>query len=70
MSPQNMSPGTPKDWLLRAKSNLIRARNLPEEAGFFLEDACFDAQQSVEKALETILVFLDVHFPFTLHLRW
>lgn len=65
MSPQNTNPGTPEDWLLRAKSNLIRARNLPDEAGFLLEDACFDTQQSVEKSLKAILVYLDVRFPFT-----
>jgi len=65
MSPPNMNPGSPDNWLLRAKSNLIRARNLPDEAGFFLEDACFDAQQLVEKSLKAVLVHLDVHFPLT-----
>ncbi|MBT4140069.1 MAG: HEPN domain-containing protein [Candidatus Latescibacteria bacterium] len=65
MLPQNFNPGSPEEWLARSKSNLVRARNIPDEPGFLLEDACFDAQQSVEKALKAIFVHLKVPFPFT-----
>jgi len=42
--------GMPVEWLRRAKSNLIRAKQ-PKPGGVFWEDLCFDAQQAVEKAL-------------------
>ena len=39
----------PSEWVSRAKSNLIRAKNrIP---GVYLEDLCFDAQQAAEKAI-------------------
>jgi hypothetical protein len=43
--------GSSEDWLKRAKSNLIRARQ-PKPDEVFWEDYCFDAQQAVEKALK------------------
>ena len=39
--------GSPKGWLKRAKSNLIRAKQ-PKHEEVFWEDLCFDAQQAVE----------------------
>ena len=35
--------GSPNEWLQRAKSNLIRAKQ-PKHEGVFWEDYCFDAQ--------------------------
>jgi HEPN domain-containing protein len=54
----------PAEWLRRAKSNLVRAKEdirLPEVAK---EDLCFDAQQAAEKAVKAVLVHLGVHFPY------
>ncbi|MFT5365634.1 MAG: HEPN domain-containing protein [Candidatus Latescibacterota bacterium] len=65
MSPQSFNPGSSEEWLARAKSNLVRARNIPDDPDFLLEDACFDAQQSAEKALKAVFVHLKVAFPFT-----
>jgi len=56
-------PDDPEEWLNRAKSNLIRARqNHPD---VYLEDLCFDAQQAAEKAIKAILIHLNVDFPYT-----
>jgi HEPN domain-containing protein len=46
-------PGTPQDWLIRAKSDLAFALlPLPESA--FYEELCFHAQQAAEKALKSV----------------
>jgi len=55
--------GTPVEWLERAKSNLIRAKQ-PKPEGVFWEDLCFDTQQAVEKALKDMLVFYGIPFRF------
>lgn len=65
MSPNSAKPGSAGDWLARAQSNLIRARNLPPEPGFFLHDACFDAQQAAEKAIKAVLTHLEIGFAYT-----
>ena len=46
-------PGSPQDWLARAKSDLTLAR-LPLPEGAFYEDLCFHAQQAAEKALKGV----------------
>ncbi len=59
------SPANPQEWLRRAKSNLIQARegrHLPE---VYLEDLCFQAQQAAEKALKGVLIALGIRFPYT-----
>jgi len=53
MPPNRPVPGSPHDWLARAKSDLILARQpLPE--GAFYEDLCFHAQQAAEKAIKAV----------------
>ncbi len=54
-----------KQWLIKAKSNLERAKagKVAEEVLF--EDLCFDCQQAVEKALKAWMVHLDIVFPWT-----
>jgi HEPN domain-containing protein len=47
------APGTPQDWLARAKGDLAFAR-LPLPAGALYEDLCFHAQQAAEKALKAV----------------
>jgi len=63
MQDERYDPGTPYDWLRRAKSNLIRAR-LPKHEEVFWEDYCFDAQQATEKALKGLLLFHKIPFRF------
>ncbi len=53
----------PREWMNRARSNLIRARTrIPET---YLEDLCFDAQQAAEKALKAVLIAREFAFPYT-----
>ncbi len=55
--------GTPHDWLKRAKSNLIRAKQ-PKPEEVLWEDLCFDTQQAAEKALKAVLVTRRIPFRF------
>ena len=52
------------DWLKRAKSNLERVKAGKTSEDLLYEDLCFDAQQRVEKSLKSLLVNLDVEFPW------
>ena len=56
------SPDDPREWLNRARSNLVRARQ--REAEVYLEDLCFDAQQAAEKAIKAVLVARRIDFPY------
>ena len=64
MPPEGGSPGDPREWLRRARSNLARSQGLVTPDMLF-EDACFDAQQAVEKALKALLVLRGVQVPRT-----
>ena len=55
--------GTPYDWLRRAKSNLIRAKQ-PKPEEVLWEDLCFDTQQAAEKALKAVLLARKIPFRF------
>jgi len=55
--------GSSGDWLKRAKSNLIRARQ-PKPDEVFWEDYCFDVQQAAEKALKALLIHRQIVFRF------
>jgi HEPN domain-containing protein len=57
-------PGSPQDWLARAKSDLILAR-LPLPEGAFYEDLCFHAQQAAEKAIKAVYQFHGLIFRYT-----
>ncbi|MBW2340676.1 MAG: HEPN domain-containing protein [Deltaproteobacteria bacterium] len=61
MQDERYDPGSPKDWLRRAKSNLIRAKQ-PKHEEVFWEDLCFDAQQAAEKSLKALLVHKKIPF--------
>ena len=54
----------PRGWLARARSNLLLAES-GRQRGVFLEDLCFEAQQSAEKALKAVCVFYKIEFPKT-----
>ena len=63
MNGRRLLPNDPREWLNRARSNLIRAKHPIE--GVYLEDLCFDAQQAAEKAIKAVLIHLNVRFPRT-----
>ncbi len=53
MPPKSRIPGSPSDWLRRARSDLALAKApLPE--GALYEDLCFHAQQAAEKAIKAV----------------
>ena len=56
MPPEGPGPGDPREWLRRARSNMARAAQGQVTPDMLLEDACFDVQQAVEKALKALLV--------------
>ena len=60
--PERRSPDDPREWLNRARSNLVRARQ--HEAEVYLEDLCFDAQQAAEKAIKAVLIARGIDFPY------
>lgn len=60
--PERYQPEDPREWLNRARSNLIQAK--AKRKGVYLEDLCFNAQQAVEKAIKALLIKHDVQFPY------
>jgi HEPN domain-containing protein len=68
MQPNEMEPGEPGDWLRHAWSDLELARTR-RNSKILLEDLCFHAQQTAEKALKAVLVFHSVPFPKTHNIR-
>lgn len=63
MPPERLPPDDPREWLNRARSNLVRARVTLR--GVYLEDLCFDAQQAAEKAIKAVLIRRNIDFPLT-----
>ena len=61
--PERTESDDPKEWMLRAFSNLNLAKS--QQIGVFLEDLCFNAQQAVEKAIKAVLIKYDIDFPYT-----
>ena len=51
----------PREWIIRAKSNLARAQAVIPDV--LLEDLCFDAQQCAEKAIKGLFVLRGERFP-------
>ncbi len=60
--PERFPPDDPREWINRARSNLIKAAN--RVPGVYLEDLCFDAQQAAEKAVKALLIARGVDFPY------
>jgi HEPN domain-containing protein len=55
-------PDSFKAWLSRAESDLaIAEADIP---GAYLEDLCYHAQQCVEKAIKSVLIFRVGKFPY------
>jgi len=55
--------GSPQDWMIRARSNLIFGRAVKPD-GVLWEELCFQLQQCVEKSIKAVLVQKKVVFPF------
>jgi HEPN domain-containing protein len=67
MKRKRRPPDDPREWIARAKSNIIRARAvLP---GVELEDLCFDAQQAAEKSIKAIFMGRGEQFPYVHDLK-
>ncbi|HJT24300.1 MAG TPA: HEPN domain-containing protein [bacterium] len=64
MPPKAVAPGSPEEWLARAKSNLVMASFPKPEDGLW-EDWCFEAHQAVEKALKAVYQKRGLLFEFT-----
>jgi HEPN domain-containing protein len=63
MPPPSPAPGTPQDWLARAKAKLVMARQ-PLPAGGMWEDLCYMAQQAAEVAIKAVYQQNGWLFPF------
>lgn len=62
MPPEHLEPDNPREWLNRARSNLLLAQVLLPDV--YLEDLCFDAQQAAEKAIKAVLLAHQIEFPY------
>ena len=60
--PIRYPPDDPREWLNRARSNLMLAQTPGE--GIYLEDLCFNLQQAAEKAIKALLIKHGVTFPY------
>lgn len=60
--PERYPPDDPREWLNRARSDLVLAK--AEKEGIYLEDLCFHTQQAAEKAVKAFLIKHDVDFPY------
>lgn len=58
-------PELAENWLHRSRSDLNLGRAALRTRGVLPEDACFHAQQCVEKALKALLTYLNIPFPRT-----
>ena len=63
MPPPSPAPGTPQDWLARARGKLAMARK-PLPPGSYLEDACFFLQQGAELAIKAVYQQQGLLFPY------
>jgi HEPN domain-containing protein len=57
------APGSPQEWLARAKGDLALAGTALPPGGFY-EDLCFHAQQAAEKALKATYLGRGWTFPY------
>jgi HEPN domain-containing protein len=63
--PARADPSDPLTWLERATGDLQIAGLGSTDAGIFLEDLCFHAQQAAEKALKAVCISRGLDFPRT-----
>ena len=60
--PKRYLPEDPREWLNRARSDLLLSKTKKE--GIYLEDLCFHAQQAVEKGTKALLIKHGIEFPY------
>ena len=60
--PERFSPDDPREWLNRARSNLVLAKN--RAPGVYVEDLCFEAQQAAEKSIKAVMISRNIDFPY------
>ena len=56
-------PGSPLEWLRRARSDLALAKGGRTSEDVLYQDLCFHAEQAAEKALKALLVQRQRDFP-------
>ena len=61
MPPDISPPGSPQEWLNRARSNLAIDRR-PKTDDIYWEDPCFETQQAAEKALKAVMLARGISF--------
>ncbi len=64
MPPDARSREVAGEWLRRARSDLVLAKQ-PKPEGVFWEDLCFHAEQAAEKAIKAVMVLERIDFPRT-----
>ncbi len=64
MPPDKAIPGSPRDWLARAKGSLALAKQSKAEEAFW-EDHCFLTQQAAEKAIKAVYQHKGLLFRYT-----
>ena len=60
--PERFPPDDPREWISRARSNLVLAKS--RILGAYLEDLCFAAQQAAEKSIKAVMIAREVDFPY------
>jgi HEPN domain-containing protein len=58
-------PGSPGEWIDRAKSDIRLAHLAANDVQVRREQACFHAQQAAEKAIKAVLRSRQIEFPLT-----
>ena len=58
------APGSPREWLARARSSLNLAGTTDRTTDVLLEDLCFQAQQAAEKAVKAVLLAKGIPFRY------
>ena len=59
--PERFPPDDPREWINRARSNLMIAQQ--QVTGAYLEDLCFQAQQAAEKAIKAVMIAYGIQYP-------
>ena len=69
MLPEHPEPGSAKDWLRRAKSDLALS-GVPRPPEVMYNELCFHAQQAVEKSLKAVLITEHIEFRRVHHIGY
>jgi HEPN domain-containing protein len=64
MKPERLPPDDPREWIRRARSNLLIAGRFNPREGVELADLCFEAQQCAEKSVKAVFLKRGQTFPY------